>query len=71
MSMKMFDLIYAIAGSASYQALVPATLMWQQMFAKNDPVSAAVNATILLVVVALAVVPYLVYTNRQENRSGR
>lgn len=66
MSMKMFDLIYSIAGPNSYTASVPATLMWTQMFASNDRVGAAVNATILLVIVALVVVPYLVYTNRTE-----
>ncbi|GAB3584991.1 carbohydrate ABC transporter permease [Calidifontibacter terrae] len=71
MSMKMFDLIYAIAGNQSYQALVPATLMWQQMFSQNNATGAAVNATILLLIVALAVVPYLIYTNRDQNRSGR
>lgn len=71
MSMKMFDLIYAIAGNQGYQALVPSTLMWQQMFNSNDYTAAAVNATILLVLVAVVVVPYLVYTNRQEGGSRR
>lgn len=69
MSMKMFDLIYAIAGPSSYTAMVPATLMWTQMFSSNNPVAAAVNATILLVVVAVVVVPYLIYTNRTERRN--
>ena len=66
MSMKMFDLIYAIAGPNSYVAAVPATLMWTQMFNQGDKVMAAVNATILLLIVAVVVVPYLVYTNRTE-----
>jgi glucose/mannose transport system permease protein len=66
MSMKMFDLIYAIAGPNSYKAAVPTTLMWTQMFAQNDRVAAAVNATILLAIVAVVVVPYLIYTNRTE-----
>jgi len=66
MSMKMFDLIYSIAGANSYKAMVPATLMWTQMFASSDRVAAAVNATILLVIVAVVVIPYLVYTNRTE-----
>ena len=67
MSMKMFDLIYAIAGPNSYAASVPATLMWTQMFAQDDRVAAAVNATILLVIVAVVVVPYLIYTNKTES----
>ena len=67
MSMKMFDLIYAIAGPNSYAASVPATLMWTQMFAQDDRVAAAVNATILLVIVAVVVVPYLIFTNKTES----
>lgn len=70
MSMKMFDLIYSIAGQSSYTAEVPATLMWTQMFQLNNPTAAAVNATILLVIVAVVVVPYLIYTNRTE-KGGR
>lgn len=70
MSMKMFDLIYTIAGANSYQAAVPATVMWTQLFQKNNPAMAATNATILLVIVALLVVPYLVYTNRAEKKAS-
>ena len=70
MSMKMFDLIYAIAGQNSYQALVPATMMWQQLFSQRDPTGAAVNATILLVIIAAVVVPYLVFTHR-SSKGGR
>lgn len=66
MSMKMFDLIYSIAGPNSYTAEVPATLMWAQMFQLSAPTSAAVNATLLLAIVAVLVVPYLIYTNRSE-----
>lgn len=69
MSMKMFDLIYAIAGQNSYKASVPATMMWTQMFQQNNPTAAAVNATILLVLVALVVVPYLIYTNKTEKET--
>ncbi len=70
MSMKMFDLIYAIAGQNSYVSEVPATLMWLQLFNLRDPTAAAANATILLFIVALLVIPYLVYTNRTE-KSGQ
>ena len=69
MSMKMFDLIYAIAGQNSYKASVPATMMWTQMFQQNNPTAAAANATILLVLVALVVVPYLMYTNKTEKET--
>ncbi len=66
MSMKMFDLIYSIAGANSYTAEVPATYMWTQMFLERDTAGAAANATLLLLIVAVAVVPYLIYTNRTE-----
>ncbi len=69
MSMKMFDLIYAIAGQNSYKASVPATLMWTQMFQQNNATLAAANATILLVLVAIVVVPYLIYTNKTEKET--
>jgi glucose/mannose transport system permease protein len=70
MSMKMFDLIYNIAGANSYPAAVPATYMWTQLFSKSNPANAAANATILLLIVAVVVVPYLIYTNRVEKSSG-
>jgi glucose/mannose transport system permease protein len=66
MSMKMFDLIYVIAGPNSYKAAVPTTMMWTQLFAQSNAQAAAVNATILLVIVAVVVVPYLVSQSRSE-----
>lgn len=44
--------------------------MWVQMFQLNNPTMAAVNATLLLLIVAVVMVPYLVYTNRTE-KGGR
>lgn len=69
MSMKMFDLIYALAGSNSYVASVPATLLWQQL-STYKYATAAANTTILLLIVAILVVPYLIYTRRVEKRAG-
>jgi glucose/mannose transport system permease protein len=40
--------------------------MWTQLFAQSNPQAAAVNATILLIIVAVVVVPYLVTTSRSE-----
>lgn len=71
MSMKTFDLIYAIAGQNNYVADVPATLMWVQLFQQRNAPTAAANATILLLIVAVVVVPYLVYTNRTERAARR
>ena len=70
MSMKMFDLIYSIAGANSYTAEVPATFMWIQLFPQSNPTGAAANATIILAIVAVVVIPYLIYTNRTE-KGGR
>jgi glucose/mannose transport system permease protein len=70
MSMKMFDLIYALAGSTSYVAGVPATLLWQELTTYRYGWAGA-NATIILIVVAIFVVPYLIYTRRVERREGR
>jgi glucose/mannose transport system permease protein len=44
--------------------------MWTQLCSKSNPANAAANATILLLIVAVVVVPYLIYTNRVEKRSG-
>lgn len=71
MSMKTFDLIYAIAGQNNYVADVPATLMWTQLFSQHNAPTAAANATVLLLIVALVVIPYLVYTNRTEQGGRR
>jgi glucose/mannose transport system permease protein len=70
MSMKMFDLIYALAGANSYVAGVPATLLWSQLSTYKYALAGA-NATIILVIVAIFVVPYLIYTRRVEKRSGQ
>lgn len=70
MSMRTFDLIYAIAGQNNYVADVPATLMWVQLFQQQNAPIAAANATVLLAIVAVVVVPYLVYTHRTE-KEGR
>ena len=63
MSLKVFDIIYVIARS-TYQVEVPATYMWQVQL--TDPTKAAAIATVLLLVVAVLIVPYLVYNHRTE-----
>ncbi len=67
MSLKVFDLIMSISG-AIYQTEVPATYMWTTLLA-YDYAKAAAIATILLFFVALVVIPYLVFTVREERRS--
>jgi glucose/mannose transport system permease protein len=67
MSMKMFDLIMSVSGP-QYLTEVPSTYIWQ-MLLTNDQAKAAAIAVFLLVVVALVIVPYLIYVNRAEKRS--
>ncbi|MFI7275157.1 carbohydrate ABC transporter permease [Streptomyces sp. NPDC049879] len=65
MSLKSFDLIMSISKPANYQTKVPAVDMY--MFKSSfDYANAAAVGTILLVLVALVVVPYLIRTNRRE-----
>ncbi|MEX1079614.1 MAG: sugar ABC transporter permease [Homoserinimonas sp.] len=64
MSLKVFDLIMAIT-KAIYQTEVPATYLWIALTA-NDYAKAATIATILLLLVAVLIVPYLIYTARAE-----
>lgn len=67
MSLKVFDLIMAIAGQTNYTTQVPATQMWIE-FTRGDYAKAAAIGTVLLLIVALLIVPYLVATYRQERR---
>ena len=65
MSLKAFDLIMSISKPANYQTKVPAVDMYVMKSSYNFANAAAVG-TVLLVIVALLVVPYLVRTARAE-----
>lgn len=67
MSMKMFDLIMSVSG-AQWLTEVPAVYVWQALLTSDYAKSAAISV-ILLVLVALVIVPYLIYTNRVERRA--
>jgi len=67
MSLKAFDLIMSISKPANYQTKVPAVDMY--VFKSSfDYANAAAVGSILLIIVAVVIVPYLVRTNRQEKR---
>ncbi|GAA1945906.1 carbohydrate ABC transporter permease [Microbacterium aquimaris] len=67
MSLKSFDLIMSISKPSNYQTKVPAVDMY--VFKSSfDYANAAAVGTILLVIVAVIVIPYLIWTNRQEQR---
>ncbi|MFP5347835.1 MAG: carbohydrate ABC transporter permease [Actinomycetes bacterium] len=67
MSLKVFDLIMSIAGQTNYTTQVPAVQVWLE-FTRGDYANAAVIGTILLLVVAVLIVPYLVFSARSERR---
>ncbi len=67
MSLKSFDLIMSISKPANYQTKVPAVDMY--VFKSSfDYANAAAVGTILLIIVAVIIVPYLVRTSREERR---
>jgi glucose/mannose transport system permease protein len=68
MSLKLFDLIYAIAGPSQFRTEVPSVYMWNTLL-RSDMAKAAGIAVVLLVAVAVLVIPYVTYTVRQERDS--
>lgn len=67
MSLKAFDLIMSISKPANYQTKVPAVDMFVFKSSFDYANSAAVGS-VLLIIVALVIVPYLIRTNREEKR---
>ncbi len=66
-SLKVFDLIIAVAGK-QLQLDVPAVNMWQTTFDANDYGHGAAIAMFIFVTVAIVLVPYLWSTLRSEVR---
>jgi glucose/mannose transport system permease protein len=64
-SMKIFDLIIGINGK-SYVTQVVAVYMWEATFDKHDYAKGTAIAIVLLILIALVVVPYLRYNNKQQ-----
>jgi glucose/mannose transport system permease protein len=64
-SLKVFDLIVAVAGK-QLPLDVPAIYMWTTAFDGNFYSRGAAIGIILLISVAVLVIPYMWYTNRQE-----
>ncbi|MGH9245018.1 MAG: carbohydrate ABC transporter permease [Acidimicrobiales bacterium] len=67
-SIKVFDLIVAIAGKQII-ADMPAVYMWQLIFDARNAAKGAAIATLLLIGIAVLTVPYLVYTVRSERQA--
>jgi glucose/mannose transport system permease protein len=66
MSLKLFDLIYAITGPNQFRTEVPSIYMWNTLL-RSDQAKAAAIAIVMLAVVAVLVIPYVAYTVRQES----
>lgn len=64
-SLKIFDLIIALTGR-QLALDVPAIYMWTTTFDANNFARGAAIGILLLVAVAMLVIPYLVYSRRQE-----
>jgi glucose/mannose transport system permease protein len=64
-SMKVFDLIFGIA-TKSYVTKVLAIYMWQVIFDFQNYAKGAAIAIVILVMIAVAVIPYLIYVNKTE-----
>ena len=67
-SIKVFDLIVAIAGKQLLTE-VPAVYMWVLIFDARDYAKGAAIATLLLLGISVLIVPYLWYVVRSERRA--
>ena len=67
-SIKVFDLIVAIAGK-QVVAEVPAVYMWSLIYDARDYAKGAAIATLLLLGIAVLIIPYLIYTVRSERHA--
>jgi glucose/mannose transport system permease protein len=66
-SLKIFDLIFVMTGPDNSSTDVPGTLMFVTSFRGNEFAKGAAIATVMLIMVAVIIVPYLVNTLRAEH----
>ncbi len=67
-SIKVFDLIVAIGGKQIITE-VPAVYMWVLIYDARDYAAGAAIATLLLIAISVLIIPYLIWTVRQERRA--
>jgi glucose/mannose transport system permease protein len=65
-SLKIFDLIFVMAGPDNATTDVPGVLMFVTAFRGNQFAKGAAIAIVMLIMVAMVIVPYLVTTLRSE-----
>jgi glucose/mannose transport system permease protein len=66
-SLKIFDLIFVIAGPDNATTDVPGVLMFVTAFRGNQFAKGAAIAVVMLLMVAVVIIPYLVTTLRSES----
>jgi len=67
-SLKIFDLVYVMTfGGPGYATDMPSLYMWVAVFRQNLYGRGAAIAMVLLIMVALLIVPYLVWSLRSED----
>jgi glucose/mannose transport system permease protein len=66
-SLKIYDLVVAMTGpGAGFSTDVPAFFMWDTTFRGNHFARGASIAMVLLILVAVLIIPYLVWSTRSE-----
>jgi len=66
-SLKIFDLVYTMTGKGpGFATDVPGIFMFETTFQGNHYAQGAAISVVILLMVALVIVPYLVYSFRQE-----
>jgi glucose/mannose transport system permease protein len=58
-SLKIFDLVFAMAGPDNAQTIVPGIMVYTKGFRENQFAKASAIAVIMLVTVGVIIVPYL------------
>ena len=70
-SLKIFDLVFVMTfGGPGFATDMPGLHMFIATFRQNLFARGAAIATVLLLMVAVLIVPYLVWTNREERRAA-
>jgi len=66
-SLRVFDLVMAMTGpGVGFSTDVPAYFMWETTFQGNRYNQGAAIATVLLMLVAFLVIPYLIHSGREQ-----
>jgi len=68
-SLKIFDLVFAMAGPDNLQTVVPGLLVYTEGFRENSFAKASAIAVIMLFFVAVIIVPYL-WSQLREARTN-